>query len=582
MKFLADFYPDCTTKLTAIDPETDGCDVAMQAAATAAEAVISAIVVGVTTFASVQSAVQTIINNYNTANPSCYLARVEVVNAEGSSAYLKITSDYHDGVNRFWMYSFELSSGVVDSFSFDTFGGFGDLPIECQEVSPLEVELLNQLLAGEQPDTIFWDITYSQNTIQALPKISSLNQILLTFDDIGQLVSEVSFRKVPTIYENPFITSIAGFKAKSRNGQTIYPLNDVQIGIWQPGKLTPDILQTIIDPENETLIDACLIGNKPITGREVKQSSFLSSINDFSLVWLQTVNTDNVALFIDGQRFGLTGSITISDWSRTLQPLGGFRFAYIIYNVTTPGTLSSGAAILNGKNSEGTLDVVQVLDQLLAVYPVGFGKAFMFVKRNGTSDIRLAYFFKPGSSPNTLTDLPFTAFTSLTSHVQDAVGIIAFVGSNLGLVCFARRIDDSTFLTAESDVSANFDVLALQLLDDKIIAIARLTSGEIASYQVDYSDDLNTISFTRLLTYQNGAGGQDLTVQPTAIGLHDLSNLWVIDDNLIAAQSVSVAGKKLCRSCRTWDCLDGGDFPSQPPLLVGIGYWVIQDTFIVT
>jgi hypothetical protein len=575
MKFLADFYPDCTTKLTAIDPETDGCDVALQAAATAAEAVISAIVVGVTSFASVQSAIQTIINNYNTANPSCYVARVEVVNAEGSSAYLKITSDYHDGVNRFWMYSFELTSGVVDSFSLDIIGGFGDLPIECQEVSPLEVELLNQLLAGEQPDTIFWDITYSQNTIQALPKISSLNQILLTFDDIGQLIGEVSFRKVPTIYENPFITSIAGFKAKSRNGQTIYPLNEVQIGIWQPGKLTPDILQTIIDPDNETLIDACLIGNKPITGREVKQVGG----TDFSLAWLQTVNTDNVALFVDGERFSLTGSITISDWSRTLQPLGGFRFAYIIYNVTTPATLSSGAAIFNGKTIEQTLDVVQVLDQLLAVYPVGFGKAFMFVKRNGTSDIRLAYFVETTS---TLTDLSFTAFTSLTSHVQDAVGIIAFVGSNLGLVCFARRIDDSTFLTAESDVSANFDVLELQLLDDKIIAIARLTSGEIASYQVDYSDDLNTISFTRLLTYQNGTGGQDLTVQPTAIGLHDLSNLWVIDDNLIAAQSVSVAGKKLCRSCRTWDCLDGGDFPSQPPLLEGIGYWVIEDTFIVT
>ena len=581
MKFLADFYPDCTTKLTAIDPETDGCDVALQAAATAAEAVVSAIVVGVTSFASVQSAIQTIINNYNTANPSCYVARVEVVNAEGASAYLKITSDYHDGVNRFWMYSFELSSGVVDSFSLDNAGGFGDLPIECQEVSPLEVELLNQLLAGEQSDTIFWDITYSQNTIQAIPKIASLNQILLTFDDIGQLVSEVSFRRVPTIYENPFITSIAGFKAKSRNGQTIYPLNDVQIGIWQKDRLTPDILQTIIDPENETLIDACLIGNKPITGREVKQSSFLTGISEFRLAWLQTFNTDNVALFVDGQRIGLSGSITIADWSRTLQLLGESTFAYIIYNITTPAPYSSGAAIINGKTTQGTFDVAQVLDQLLAIYRVSFGKAFMFVKRNGTSDIRLAYYLQI-SGPNTLTDLSFTAFTALTSHVQDAVGIIAFVGSNLGLVCFARRIDDSTFLTAESDVSANFDVLALQMLDDKMIAIARLTSGEIASYQVDYSDDLNTISFTRLLTYQYGAGGQDLTVQPTAIGLHDLSSLWVIDDNLIAAQSVSVAGKKLCRSCRTWDCLDAGDFPSQPPLLVGIGYWVIEDTFIVT
>jgi len=578
MKFLGDFYPDCTTKLTAIDPETDGCDVALQAAATAAEAVISAIVVGVTSFASVQSAIQTIINNYNTANPSCYVARVEVVNAEGSSAYLKITSDYHDGVDRFWMYSFELSSGVVDSFSLDIIGGFGDLPIECQEVSPLEVELLNQLLAGEQPDTIFWDITYSQNTIQAVPKISSLNQILLTFDDIGQLVSEVSFRRFPSIYENPFITSIAGFKAKSRNGQTIYPLNDVQIGIWQPDKLTPDILQTIIDPENETLIDACLIGNKPITGREVKQVGG----TDFSLVWLQTVNTNEPAVFVDGERISVFALFTSPDYIYSLQPLGGYRFATTRYNQVSPATLTSVAVIRNGKTFEQLLAVQQVLDQLLAVYPVSIGKSFMFIKRNGTGDVRLAYFQSTGILTNTLTDLSFTAFTSLTSHVQDAVGIIAFVGSNLGLVCFARRIDDSTFLTAESDVSANFDVLALQLLDDKIIAIARLTSGEIASYQVDYSDDLNTISFTRLLTYQNGTGGQDLTVQPTAIGLHDLSNLWVIDDNLIAAQSVSVAGKKLCRSCRTWDCLDGGDFPSQPPLLVGIGYWVIEDTFIVT
>jgi hypothetical protein len=476
------------------------------------------------------------------------------------------------------MYSFELSSGVIDSFSFDTFGGFGDLPIECQEVSPLEVELLNQLLAGEQPDTIFWDITYSQNTIQAVPKISSLNQILLTFDDIGQLIGEVSFRKVPTIYENPFITSIAGFKAKSRNGQTIYPLNDVQIGIWQPDKLTPDILQTIIDPDNETLIDACLISSQPITGREVKQVGQVTQ----GLAWLQTFDTDRLALFVDGEQLTLSSPLTLANFSISLQPLDGFRFARIAYNVATPATLSSSLSIYNGKNLEQILLVEQVLDQLLAVYPVSFLKAFMFVKRNGTGDVRLAYYQSTGVLTNTLTDLSFTAFTSLTSHVQDAVGIIAFVGSNLGLVCFARRIDDSTFLTAESDVSANFDVLELQLLDDKMIAIARLTSGEIASYQVDYSDDLNTISFTRLLTYQNGTGGQDLTVQPTAIGLHDLSNLWVIDDNLIAAQSVSVAGKKLCRSCRTWDCLDGGDFPSQPPLLVGIGYWVIEDTFIVT
>ena len=327
-----------------------------------------------------------------------------------------------------------------------------------------------------------------------------------------------------------------------------------------------------------------MIGNKPITGREVKEkSTFIRGTTEQRLTWLQTINGNNVAWYIDSERIGVFGSLTVSDYEFILQPLTDLRFAILRYKLSSPATLNSVALIFNGKNlAQQDYFVEQVLDQLLAVYPVSLEKAFMFIKRNGTSDVRLAYYQSTGYPTNTLTDLSFTAFTSLTSHVQDAVGIIAFVGSNLGLVCFARRIDDSTFLTAESDVSANFDVLALQLLDDKIIAIARLTSGEIASYQVDYSDDLNTISFTRLLTYQNGTGGQDLTVQPTAIGLHDLSNLWVIDDNLRAAQSVSVAGKKLCRSCRTWDCLDGGDFPSQPPLLVGIGYWVIEDTFIVT
>jgi len=580
VRFFSDWYPDCTTKLTTADPDSIECNDELGFAVTAIEAQISAVVIGTTLFADLLAAAQAIIITFNDNNPNCAEARIEVSDVPGVK-YLKITNDLLEGINLFWRYSFDVDGfGVIQAYQIENVGGLSNPSPDCQEVSQIEVDALKALKQKQLPDTIFYSVTqyYSDAdlVVQALPKIAGLNPIFIKWNDIGQIISEASYQSVPTLYGNPKVIPDPILKAKERNGQVIYATNTKQVGIWNKGTLLPYLLQTVIDPANETYIDAILIGNQPLTGREVYQPGEVVQ----GLVHVQTFNNDDsVALFVDNELITVSAPGVAMLITETLQNLEEQQFARV-FSAITPSTLSTGAIIYNGKSLLQLLTIQQTLDFVRAVYPVSFGRAFFFGRRNGTGDIRLMLFVSTGFLTNNLNDVPFAAFTSLTSHTRTPDGVIAFVGSNPTLINLARYSSDIVTDTYTIDVSgAVAAVYALQILNGQLLAICRAFDNTPVVYEVTYNTTLTGSSF-KFVTAFAQAGGFNLLSQPIAIGLFDLTYMWGVDSFGTFFQTVPIQGKRLCKPCRQYGALDCG-FPTQPPVLEGIGYWSIQGDFEV-
>lgn len=576
MRFFSDWYPDCTTKLTTADPDSIECNEELGFAVTAIEAQISAVVIGTTLFADLLAAAQAIIITFNDNNPNCAEARIEVSDVPGVK-YLKITNDLLEGIGLFWRYSFDVDGfGVIQAYQIENVGGLSNPSPDCQEVSQIEVDALKALKQKQLPDTIFYSVTQYYSgadlVVQALPKIAGLNPIFIKWNDIGQIISEASYQSVPTLYGNPKVIPDPILKAKERNGQVIYATNTKQVGIWNKGTLLPYLLQTVIDPANETYIDAILINSQPLTGREVYQPGEVVQ----GLVHVQTSGSDTY-LYIDSQPIAL-GPVPspIVDF---LQPLTGQQYLWIRYLVT-PSLNSSRAILYNGFNIIEDYEVNQLLDTLLACYPVSSGRAYIIGKRNGVADTRLMFYLKTTSTTNTLTDVVLPAFTSLTTHVQNDDGVIVFVGSNPQLIYLARYSSDIVTDTYTIDVSgAVAAVYALQILNGQLLAICRAFDDTPVVYEVTYNTTLTGSSF-KFVTAFAQAGGFNLLSQPIAIGLFDLTYMWGVDSLGTFFQTVPIQGKRLCRPCRQYGALDCG-FPTQPPVLEGIGYWSIQGDFEV-